>query len=411
MDSRTRDYLEGRFGDHYRRAASDGSATTAGPVGEGIDADLAPPPAAETREWGYIPYSAGGTRMVRHRSLMELTGGSALESFLARSRPRHVYFSAGRYRRPGADSMGAKHWQGADLIFDIDADHLPGIDETQDSYAEMLGAAKQALLSLVDILRADFGFEEITLVFSGGRGYHAHVRDAGVLALTRAQRREIVDYVRGIGVEFDQLVDSEVVAGLGRKTPAAKRTLSTAGGWSGRLHAELMELVRAVESMDEAAALGRLREFDGVGQGKAKAALRAITENRAAIEQGNIDVHTAVYSVSKHLFETVRASEGAPIDEPVTTDLNRLIRLPGSLHGGTGLVVSRLAQEGLEDFDPLTDAIAPTFRGQAITVDVTESVTASLGGEKFNLEPGEHELPEHVGVFLMARGAAAKARE
>jgi DNA primase small subunit len=73
--------------------------------------------------------------------------------------------------------------------------------------------------------------------------------------------------------------------------------------------------------------------------------------------------------------------------------------------------VSRIAQEALEDFDPLTDAIAPTFRGQAITVDIIESVTAELAGEKFNLEPGEHELPEHVGVFLMARGAAEKARE
>jgi DNA primase small subunit len=280
--------------------------------------------------------------------------------------------------------MGQKGWRGADLVFDIDADHLPGVDEEADPYGEMLAAGKEALVALLDFLVDDFGFEDLTVVFSGGRGYHVHVRDEGVLGLSREERREVVDYVRGLGIEFDDLVSTESVAGLGRKTPADKRTLSVDG---------------------------RLREFDGVGEGKARAALNAVRSNREAVERGNIDVHSAVYSVSKHLLEETRTADAAPIDEPVTTDVNRLIRLPGSLHGGTGLVVTRIPLEGVDGFDPLTDAVADTFRENRIMVDVTDPFEVRLAGERFNVDAGVQSVPEHVGVFAMARGNAEKGRE
>jgi DNA primase small subunit len=275
----------------------------------------------------------------------------------------------------------------------------------------MLAAGKQALVSLLDFLVDDFGFEDLTVVFSGGRGYHVHVRDEGVLGLSREERREVVDYVRGLGIEFDDLVRTESVAGLGRKTPADKRTLSVAGGWSRRVHRHVMALVEELDGLEEEDAIARLREFDGVGEGKARAALNAVRSNREAVERGNIDVHSAVYSVSKHLLGETLTADAAPIDEPVTTDVNRLIRLPGSLHGGTGLVVTRIPLGGVDAFDPLTDAVADTFRDNRIMVDVTDPVEVRLDGEKFNLQGGPQSVPEHVGVFAMARGHAEKGRE
>ena len=397
MEARTREYLRGRFGDHYRRLART----------EGVPA----PPAANEREWGYIPFSTGGTTMVRHESLLDLTGGADLGAFLARERPRHAYFSAGRYDHPGEDSMGAKGWRGSDLVFDIDADHLPGVDPETDAYGEMLDAGKDALFDLLDFLETDFGFEDVLLVFSGGRGYHAHVRDPAVQELGREERREVVDYVRGIGLTFDGLVRHEQVEGLGRKTPADKRTLPTDGGWAARVHRHLIGLVEELLAAEEEAALARLREFDGIGEGKARAALRAARENRETIEEGNVDVHPAFYGVARGLFERVREADGAPIDEPVTTDINRLIRLPGSLHGGTGLRVCRIDREDLDGFDPLVDAVPDTFTGNRIMVEVTEPLSVSLAGEKFNLDGGVQSVPEHLGVFAMARGHAEKARE
>ncbi|QSG14389.1 DNA primase small subunit PriS [Halapricum desulfuricans] len=392
MEERTRAYLRGRFGDHYRRA------------------ELTPPPGASEREWGYIPWTDGpGTTMVRHRSLLDL---GAIEDFLARERPRHVYFSAGRYDDPSASSMSQKGWRSSDLVFDLDADHLPSVTPGEDTYAEMLAACKDALLRLLDFLEDDFGFEQLTVVFSGGRGYHVHVRDRGIQTLDRESRREIVDYVRGIGLEFDALVDEEAVGGTaGRSSPAHKRTLATEGGWSGRAHQYIMDTVDELLALDESSATDRLTAYDGIGDGKAEAALRAMRENTDQLRAGNIDIHPAFVSVANALVEDVVEQDNAPIDEPVTTDTNRLIRLPGSLHGGSGLAVQRLDRDELAAFDPLVDAVPETFVGHDITVELTEDVQVELYGDSFTVSEGVRSVPEYLGVFLMTRGRAEKGQE
>jgi DNA primase small subunit len=392
MEERTRAYLRGRFRDHYRRT------------------EPTLPPDADAREWGHIPWTAGpGTTMVRHNSTLDL---GSLPDFLARKRPRHVYFSAGRYDDPGASSMAEKGWLGSDLVFDLDADHLPSVELGVDSYKEMLAKCKAALFRLLDFLENDFGFRDLTIVFSGGRGYHVHVRDAGVQPLESDARREIVDYVRGIGLDIDALISHEAVGGTaGRSSPAQKRTLDTTGGWSRRAHRHLLDFVDELLDMDEDDALARLREFDGIGEGKAAAALRAARTNGDEIEAGNIDVHPAFYALAQRLFPEVVAADNAPIDEPVTTDTNRLIRLPGSLHGGSGLSVERLARDEIEGFDPLVDAVPETFRGQEITVELDEETTTELAGDSFTVPAGTSHVPEYVGVFLMTRGTAEKGEE
>ena len=250
------------------------------------------------------------------------------------------------------------------------------------------------------------------MVFSGGRGYHVHVRDAGIQTLESEARREIVDYVRGIGLDFDALVSEEAVGGTaGRKSPAQKRTLSTTGGWGRRAHRHIVAFVEESLAMDEADARERLQAFDGIGEGKASAALNAMRTNTDQIRRGNIDVHPAFVQVANVLVAEAVAEDNAPIDEPVTTDTNRLIRLPGSLHGGSGLAVRRLDRGDIEAFDPLVDAVPETFRGYDITVEVTEGGTVELDGDSFNLEDGVHTVPEYLGVFLMTRGRAEKAPE
>jgi DNA primase small subunit len=397
VNKRTREYLTGRFRDHYRRT------------------ELSLPPAADDREWGYIPWTEGpGTTMVRHRSLLSL---GDLGEFLVGEAPRHVYFSAARYDDPGARSMDEKGWRGSDLVFDLDADHLPSVDP-EDDYAEMLAACKDALGRLLDLLTEDFGFEDLTVVFSGGRGYHVHVRDPGVAGLSSPARREVVDYVRG-EVEFDDLVRTETVAGAGRSTPAEKRTLPTEGGWGGRVQAELATFVEELLAADEETATERLLAVDGVGEKRAAAALRAVRNNPDAVAAGNVDVHPAFLTVARQVAADAVDRQSAPIDEPVTTDVRRLIRAPGSLHGGSGLTVERIDRDALDSFDPLRDAVPETFVGSEVRVDVATSPGAgpgdaaavSLRGDSFTIEEGPQLLPEYVGVFLMARGRAEKVQE
>jgi DNA primase small subunit len=384
MDRRTREYLSGRFGDYYR----------------GVEPTLPPDP--DAREWGHVPWTRGeSTTMVRHRSIYELGDP---QDFLTREAPRHVYFSAARYEQPGAGAMDEKGWRGADLVFDLDADHLPGVDPGATTYAEMLAACKDALRRLLDLLDADFGFEDVTVVFSGGRGYHVHVRDDGVAALDSEARREIVDYVRAVDLNVEGLVRTRAVGG------ATRRELRTRGGWGRRTHRRLRRFVDELRRLDEADARARLLSFDGIGESRATTLLGALDGETVAdgnVEAGGPGARTLVEALA---HETV-AAETAPIDEPVTTDTHRLIRLPGSLHGGSGLVVRRLDRSALDDFDPLVDAVPERFTRRSVRVEVTDPGTVELDGDSFTLDAGEQSVPECVGVFLMTRDRARKIKE
>ncbi|MFB6155041.1 MAG: DNA primase small subunit PriS [Haloferacaceae archaeon] len=386
MEQRTREYLKGRFGDYYRSA------------------DVSLPPAAAEREWGHIPFTPGeGTTMVRHQSLLDM---GDLQDFLVRESPRHVYFSAARWRDPGARSMDEKGWRGADLVFDLDADHLPGVAPETTSYAGMLDACKDALVKLLDILGEEFAFEEMEVVFSGGRGYHVHVRDESVRHLDSEARREVVDYVRAIDLDVDGLIRTRAVG------TTTRRELRAEGGWGRRTHRRVLSLLEDLAEMDEADAKERLRELDGIGEGRAKTIYGAFLANPDAIREGNVEaggpgLRVLVEAMAR---ETVEA-ETAPIDEPVTTDTRRLIRLPGSVHGGSGLVVRRIDRDDVAAFEPLTDAVPDRFVGRDIRIRVTDPGPVELLGDSFTLSRGEHSVQECVGVFLMARGRAEKVRE
>ncbi|WP_049983292.1 DNA primase small subunit PriS [Halorubrum sp. BV1] len=386
MDDRTREYLEGRFGDYYRHAS---------PV---------LPPDANLREWGHIPWTPGsGTTMVRHQSLFDL---GDVDTFFADNAPRHAYFSAARYDDPGASTMSKKGWRSADLIFDLDADHLPGVDPETTSYPEMLAACKDALWRLLDFLEDDFAFDDLTIVFSGGRGYHVHVRDESVCDLNSEARREIVDYVRAIDLDAEGLIRTVSDRGT------TKRVLRTEGGWGARVHEALVEYADDLRDMEAEAARERLMELDGIGEGRAETILGAFERNPTAVREGNVEAGgPGVRRLVSALAARVAATDTAPIDEPVTTDTRRLIRLPGTLHGGSGLVVTPIDRADLDGFDPLRDAVPERFVGREIRIESDADRTVELNGERVLVESGSNTVPEFAGVFLMARGEARKASE
>jgi predicted DNA primase small subunit len=197
VNFRTKSYLRKRFGDYYNSS------------------ELSLPHDFTRREWGFIFFDElPEVVMRRHKAFS--SEGEAIE-YLRGMVPAHVYHSAAYYQFPGAGTMKAKKWEGADLIFDLDADHLP---QKARSYAGMLANVKAETGKLLDFLLEDFGFDEenIRVAFSGGRGYHIHVHDPRVLTLESAQRREIVDYLSGTGLTIDFLFKSEryVVYNLGK---------------------------------------------------------------------------------------------------------------------------------------------------------------------------------------------------
>ncbi len=346
--------------------------------------------------------------MRRHRSFFS---HSELADYVRSMVPRHVYHSAAYYQRPGAPTMKEKVWQGADLIFDLDADHLRNAPR---SYGEMLALVKMETQKLLGFLTSDFGFSErsISIAFSGGRGYHIHIRDPRVFSLGGDERREIVDYLTGRGLDVDKLIFKVRISGdVGDDNVRALRCPPrNSPGWGGRFNIAIVKFAEEIRDMDEKSALERLKKIKGIGKSRAIEFCRRIKNDLALedIRSGNLDSLNKVqgiwpYAIKNYLADQFVAVLGGETDEPVTADVRRLIRCPGSLHGGSGLRVTSLTIRDLEDFDPLYDAVV--FGDEPLPLQMLKPFKTEMKGEKYDLQEGPAELPACVAIFLMARGA------
>ncbi len=466
MNFRTKQYLRKRFGDYYQTSLS------------------ALPPDFKNREWGFIFFDElPEVVMRRHKAFT--SEGEAFE-YIRGMVPAHVYHSAAHYRFPGAGTMKEKQWQGADLIFDLDADHLP---QKARSYAEMLENVKKETRKLLDFLMDDFGFSEndISIVFSGGRGYHIHVRDPKVLPLESAERREIVDYVSGTGLAVDFVFKTAkhvvIETGKFKKTELeSSRKISSfdelAGGfgWGKRISRYIIHFLREISTKEDGEALNEILKLiknynlkqaashkypedianriiniknenrkiggqkiaDEVGisieqvreiliindlwdfKPEAIAKLKNIKEiahNPKALD----DIATKGLLGDSYIFDAIvqKAIEdnsinlgSAHTDEPVTADIRRLIRMPYSLHGGSGMRVVPLTLAGFEKFEPLIDAVV--FGEKETKIEVMpplkpQNSLVEMKGKSFRVEEGINTLPEYAAVYLMCRGAAEYA--
>jgi DNA primase small subunit len=385
------------------------------------------PPRLARREFASFPF-ATETLMRRHASFRS---PEEFHRFLSREAPRHVYYSSAYYREPDHAQMAAKGWMGADLIFDLDADHLRGAAELD--YPGQLALVKDRVRDLLDdFLVGDFGIspESTRLVFSGGRGYHVHVRDEAFLPLTSPERRELVEYVMGVGfdpasavveVREDAANPMAIVGvdGSAEAAPARRRGRDPTyrrlvppetPGWPGRTTRAVQQLLARWE---EAGADGAASEMEGLGLPPRSARTLArslIGEGRSRRIRSTLSLEVFPREVPKEFLATVLRQAAIEVqgetDAPVTTDIHRLIRLPNSLHGGTGLRVVPLDRGGLDAFDPLRDAVVSS--PGATTVILAEDMDLEFNGARVVGAAGDpRDLPSATALFLILRGQAA----
>src|SRR2546426_3588861 len=101
----------------------------------------------------------------------------------------------------------------------------------------------------------------------------------------------------------------------------------------------------------------------------------------------------------------------AETDEPVTSDIKRLIRMPSSLHGKTGLQVVPMSRDEIDDFRPLRDAVPQAWTDDSVRVNLKNKINMEIRGEVFNLAPGVNDVPQYLAIFLAARGLATVVPE
>lgn len=376
--------------------------------------------------WDTGDFSTYWTRHIGFRS------PESLINELKALAPPSVYHSAAFYKYPVARDMNEKRWQGAELVFDIDADHIdapcakdhdvwrcnnpdcgmvgtgrPPEDEgcprcSGTSFStrkwiceKCLGLAKENTLKIYDMfLTRDFGIdpESITLNYSGHRGFHIRVESSDVFPLDAEARTEIAHYITGFGMSGERLEFS-----VGQVNEAISRD---APGWAGKIADALIAFIRRIDSYS-----GQERWVKPLRDAKI-AAIEALMKNPPMIS-------ARVKSVGLKSWQEIATQAvleyGGEIDIPVTHDVHRVIRLVGSINGKTGFRVSPLTREEMDDFDPFVDAI--TFSKGSMRIHVRGSPVSvpaiKIADETFGPFDDEIvDLPLGAAIFLLCKGVA-----
>ncbi len=371
MNLQTKAFLQRSFSTYYRNAR------------------VELPPVFAGREWAFVLFDSAYPKLVmrRHKAF-----GSQKEllAHIAATSPAHVYYSTACYAFPSATRMQDKQWKGADLIFDLDADKV--LSGAASSYDVALEQVKNETVKLLDFLVYDFNFDprEITVVFSGGRGYHVHLRNSKVIKLGSHERREIANYLTGTGLEAEY-----ILAQLG-----SVKQLSDATCWEKRINLWVDRYFERLRTMTEEDAINELSNIKHVGKKRGKDSIHALSEGLSA--HALLNSRLLPQSAWKTIVRVAVSRLAAHIDVPVTADTKRLIRLPTSLHGGSGLRVTPLTFKELDRFAPLKDAVV--FTDRSVPVRVLTPTITQLKGETIKVDHSTKELPEHTAIYLMARG-------
>ena len=290
------------------------------------------------KEFGFIPF---GKTMQRH---MAFTSQDDLKIFMASKVPAHSYYSTSYYRYPSKPVMEDKEWMGAELIFDLDADHLAGADEM--TYAEMMVQIRKEMIALCDdYLFSDLGFSEdqVHICFSGGRGYHAHIRSNDIFTLGTHERRELVDYISCTGLNLDWVFPEKPYVASARERGDGT-TVSNVhtyrlipseeeGGWKRKMRRALAEICKDIEESDPKTIKKKYPSVKSSNPTLAKMSDHLRKCEKDMFQRNSMaDLTSTEQEILMKCAADAAPLMSSEVDKPVTPDIKRLIRLPGSLH-------------------------------------------------------------------------------
>lgn len=352
-------------------------------------------PQLSTREIGYIPFN--GT-MTRHISFKEPNIRQELYSFLMKNVPRHLYHSVATYEHPDERSMLQKKWKDAELIFDLDADHIEGADKL--SYEEILKEVKKHTHRLINkflIGYLNIDPDNIKLYFSGGRGYHVHVRDISVYDMNSDQRREVSNLVRGEGLNAKGFLET------------VSREHFIGKGWIGDIDERFVKYVGMImdgeNPIEDKNLINNFRKYFTSDESERKRERLRMLMTPGEEKYKRMEKSKLETELLQNVIEKVKRENACEIDEPVSTDIHRLIRFPYSLHGKTGFQVCEIKLEHLNSFNPLVESIPEIFMDGELRVNMNKKFNIEIMSRNWSLD-GEMEVPTYLGMYLLLSGRA-----
>ncbi|PIN85158.1 MAG: hypothetical protein COV47_03640 [Candidatus Diapherotrites archaeon CG11_big_fil_rev_8_21_14_0_20_37_9] len=376
-------------------------------------------PDISKREFGFGEF--GKKISSRH---LEFRSANQMNNFLRDKVPFYISYSSARYEFPSARPMENKTFIDADLIYEFDADDIPtSCKMSHDSWIcfdcsasgkgspgecvecgsrklkieewvcpECLNETKIQTKKLLKIIDTDFGFGEgVAINFSGSKGYHIHVRGNKIKDLSKGARLELLDYLTATNLDFK-------MCGF---YPDKKFFLcpkrSVAKGWQKKL-LDGIESLLDEGNVSKIAVAGSVRNSAAEKILKEKDNIISTTEKGFLLSVPGVKGEKFWGSVLNYLAE----SETLDVDRQTSVDINKIIRVPETIHGSTGLCAVRIPFEELNSFDPLKDSVV---------MSDSEIGLANVSCPKFYLNgnwfgPFENEsfsVPSFVAFYLLAR--------
>ncbi|MFC2162064.1 DNA primase catalytic subunit PriS [Candidatus Altiarchaeota archaeon] len=339
---------------------------------------------------------------IRHKSF---ASGAALNQYLRTDAPYYISYSIAYYEYPENQPIKTKNWNGADLVFDLDRD-IKWLNQ------EQMDEVRDEAITLSEFLISDFGISasDITQNFSGSKGYHIHVFDPSLRSLGSDERREIIDYLTATGLELDYFIrtvdspDGITFQKRGPKLSGGSRVGPRRGdkGWPERIYLQARHLLASDEE--------ELRGDYGLTPRMAKKIVANRDRNLEFIDKGKWDAVFDVRSkLRKMLFKEYAVKILEDADRMVTFDTSRLIRLPDSIHAGTGLAAAQAKDIG--SFNPLVDAVAFSDEPEKIRVTKDVPTFQFMENEWGPYKAGDGlSLPGYVSMYLMLKDHAEVVR-
>ncbi len=344
-------------------------------------------PALSQRELGF-----GWRKKVDYRH-KAFASQRDFDRFVLQDVPLYMSASTAYYRFPDKQPMLQKEFIGADLVFDLDTARSKESHDHRELLCEgcLLDVHQQAL-RILEFLTDDFGLQGL-LVFSGQKGFHIHVRSDAVWDLSKEARRQMAEYVAAEGLDASAFFQKSAAY-----SDSSERTVgflqgpsAQSGGWAGKVYGVMKA---AIEKNDLAA----LKAFGVSKKHRDDIAARPAE----LLEQLRLGRWSA-FCPKPDMDALLSAVKVVQTDKAVTFDLHRLLRVPESLHGGTGFVAKTLARP---DSFALKDVVA-FDPNQKMTVIPREPIQIEFLDQTFDLPRARFsELPLPMGIYLICQEKA-----
>ena len=306
-----------------------------------------------------------------------------------RAMPLGIFSSTAYYLDPNEREFKKKSIMGYDLVFDIDV-KIEGVDEL----TTLTIAADNTKHLVENILVKDFGFslDDMIIDFSGRKGFHVTLRGDAYRYLESADRRQLAEYITG--KHLNKLMLFPMKGGY--------IVSPTNGlGWVGKGR----KMIESILEKPQEEVYDYLIEL-GFAKSRAKkiSGLLENSTNRGAILKGRLVGFDskALNDLSRATIKQAGKQLSVVLDVQVTSDKHRIFRVPGSIHGGSGLPCMEVTLDDLTDVKSILSKAADMVGRDPVKVEIKKALTLNLD-QRFEIESGMVTLPRYAALSALCR--------